>query len=91
MAGELRREGSHSKRRAGHHGEVDTAGFGGGAAGVGRHGVGERTDRRGPCISEGREKAPRTEGTTNRSVTPTFYKNKNFVQIGVHIKMHIKL
>jgi hypothetical protein len=25
------------------------------------------------------------------SVTPTFYKNKNFVQIGVHIKMHIKL
>jgi hypothetical protein len=24
-------------------------------------------------------------------VTPTFYKNKNFVQIGVHIKMHIKL
>jgi hypothetical protein len=26
-----------------------------------------------------------------RLVTPTFYKNKNFVQIGVHIKMHIKL
>jgi hypothetical protein len=26
-----------------------------------------------------------------RSVTPTFCKNKNFVQIGVHIKMHIKL
>jgi hypothetical protein len=25
------------------------------------------------------------------SVTPTFYKNKIFVQIGVHIKMHIKL
>jgi hypothetical protein len=25
------------------------------------------------------------------TVTPTFYKNKNFVQIGVHIKMHIKL
>jgi transposase InsO family protein len=25
------------------------------------------------------------------SVTPTFYKNKNYVQIGVHIKMHIKL
>jgi hypothetical protein len=24
-------------------------------------------------------------------VTPTFYKNKNFVHIGVHIKMHIKL
>jgi hypothetical protein len=25
------------------------------------------------------------------AVTPTFYKNKNFVQIGVHVKMHIKL
>jgi hypothetical protein len=24
-------------------------------------------------------------------VTPTFYKNNFFVQIGVHIKMHIKL
>jgi hypothetical protein len=24
-------------------------------------------------------------------VTPTFYKNKFFVQIGVHIKMYIKL
>jgi hypothetical protein len=24
-------------------------------------------------------------------VTTTFYKKKNFVQIGVHIKMHIKL
>jgi hypothetical protein len=27
----------------------------------------------------------------NVCVTPTFYKNKNFVQIGVHVKMHIKL
>jgi hypothetical protein len=26
-----------------------------------------------------------------RLVTPTFYQNKNFVQIGLHIKMHIKL
>jgi hypothetical protein len=26
-----------------------------------------------------------------RFVTPTFYKNKSFVHIGVHIKMHIKL
>jgi hypothetical protein len=26
-----------------------------------------------------------------RFVTPTFYKNKFFVHIGVHIKMHIKL
>jgi hypothetical protein len=25
------------------------------------------------------------------TVTPTFYNNKNFVQIGLHIKMHIKL
>jgi predicted aspartyl protease len=25
------------------------------------------------------------------TVTPTFYKNKNFVQIVMHIKMHIKL
>jgi hypothetical protein len=29
-------------------------------------------------------------GQRPRSVTPTFYKNKNFVQIGMHIKMHIK-
>jgi hypothetical protein len=27
----------------------------------------------------------------SENVTPTFYKNKNFVQIGVHVKMHIKL
>jgi hypothetical protein len=27
----------------------------------------------------------------NLNVTPTFYKNNFFVQIGVHIKMHIKL
>jgi hypothetical protein len=26
-----------------------------------------------------------------KDVTPTFCKNKIFVQIGVHIKMHIKL
>jgi hypothetical protein len=31
------------------------------------------------------------EPSMGPSVTPTFYKNKNFVQIGVHIKMHIKL
>jgi hypothetical protein len=30
-------------------------------------------------------------GRRSASVTPTFYKNKFFVQIGVHIKMHIKL
>jgi hypothetical protein len=28
---------------------------------------------------------------SSSNVTPTFYKNKFFVQIGVHIKMHIKL
>jgi hypothetical protein len=28
---------------------------------------------------------------TRDDVTYTFYKNKNFVHIGVHIKMHIKL
>jgi hypothetical protein len=33
-----------------------------------------------------------TNGIAGReSVTPTFCKNKIFVQIGVHIKMHIKL
>jgi hypothetical protein len=30
-------------------------------------------------------------GDPSRTVTPTFYNNKIFVQIGVHIKMHIKL
>jgi hypothetical protein len=32
------------------------AGFGDGAARVGRRGVEERTDRWGPCVSEGRER-----------------------------------
>jgi hypothetical protein len=36
-------------------------------------------------------KSPPWSGCSTRHVTPTFYKNKNFVQIGVHIKMHIKL
>jgi hypothetical protein len=35
------------------------AGFGDGAAGVGRRGVAERTVRRGPCVSEGRERRHR--------------------------------
>jgi hypothetical protein len=35
---------------------------------------------------------PRPQGSNViTSATPTFCKNKNFVQIGVHIKMHIKL
>jgi hypothetical protein len=66
MAGRVKARRQPLEAQSWRHGEVDTAGFGGGAAGVGRHGVGERTDRRGPCISEGREKAPRMEGTTNR-------------------------
>jgi hypothetical protein len=37
-------------------GRPDEAEFGGGAAGVNRRGVGERTDMRGPCVSEGRER-----------------------------------
>jgi coproporphyrinogen III oxidase-like Fe-S oxidoreductase len=32
-----------------------------------------------------------TSGVHWGGVTPTFYKNKIFVHIGVHIKMHIKL
>jgi hypothetical protein len=40
-------------------GRPDAVGFSGGAAGVGRRGVGERTDRRGPCVSEGRERRRR--------------------------------
>jgi hypothetical protein len=34
-------------------------GFGGGAAGVGRHGVGERANRWGPCVGERRERRHR--------------------------------
>jgi hypothetical protein len=34
-------------------------GFGGGAVVVNWHGVGERADRRGPCISKGRERRRR--------------------------------
>jgi hypothetical protein len=37
-------------------GRPNVAGFGGSAAGVGRCGVGERADRRGPYVSEGRER-----------------------------------
>jgi hypothetical protein len=32
-----------------------------------------------------------TSSVDKEDVTPTFYKNKIFVHIGVHIKMHIKL
>jgi hypothetical protein len=37
-------------------GRPDAVGFSGSGARVGRHGVGERTDRWGPCISEGGER-----------------------------------
>jgi hypothetical protein len=40
-------------------GSPDAVGFIGGIDGVGRRGVGERTDRRGPCVSEGRERRHR--------------------------------
>jgi hypothetical protein len=40
-------------------GRPDAVGFIGGIDGVGRRGVGERTDRRGPCVSEGRERRHR--------------------------------
>jgi hypothetical protein len=33
----------------------------------------------------------RDSSTGGRFVTPTFYRNKIFVQMGVHIKMHIKV
>jgi hypothetical protein len=44
----------------------DAVGLDGGAIGVGRRGVEERADKRGPCVSEEREKAPRTEGVNQR-------------------------
>jgi hypothetical protein len=40
-------------------GRPDAARIGDGTAGVGRRGVGERTDRQGPCVSEGRERRHR--------------------------------
>jgi hypothetical protein len=39
--------------RSGSVERLDVAGLGGDATGVGRHGVEERADKRGPCISEG--------------------------------------
>jgi hypothetical protein len=52
------------------------------------------------CLDSANKPSPMSEGVTEIRinsqpckgiVTPTFYKNKNFVQIGVQIKMHIKL
>jgi hypothetical protein len=48
----------------------DKVGFGGGAAEVGRRWVGERTDRRVPCVSEGREKG--TEDGRRKSKKKTY-------------------
>jgi hypothetical protein len=51
-------------------------------------------DARNICIMLATDSfTPFTESDASYSccVTPTFYKNKNFAQIGVHIKMHIKL
>jgi hypothetical protein len=48
--------------KSAHHGGAerpDAAGLGGGAIGVGQRGVEERADKRGPCVSEGREKRHR--------------------------------
>jgi hypothetical protein len=38
---------------------LDVVGFSGGTAGDGQHGVEERTDRQGPCVSEGRKTSRR--------------------------------
>jgi hypothetical protein len=43
-------------------GRPNAVGFGGGAVGVGQRRVGERTDRWGPCISEGREREGTEDG-----------------------------
>jgi hypothetical protein len=48
--------GRHLEVRSGGAERPDTAGLGGGAIGVGRRGVEERANKRGPCISEGRER-----------------------------------
>jgi hypothetical protein len=51
--------GRHLEVRSGGTERPSTAGLGGGAIGVGRRGVEERADKRGPCISEGRDRRRR--------------------------------
>jgi hypothetical protein len=51
--------GRHLEVRSGGTERPDAAGLGGGAIGVGRRGVEERADKRGPCVSEGRERRRR--------------------------------
>jgi hypothetical protein len=48
--------GRHLKVRSGGAERPDAAGLGGGTIGLGRRGVEERADKRGPCVSEGRER-----------------------------------
>jgi hypothetical protein len=49
----------HLEVRSGGAERPDVAGLDGGAIGVGRCGVEERADKRGPCVSEGRERRRR--------------------------------
>jgi hypothetical protein len=48
--------GRHLEVRSGDVERPDAAGLGGGAIEVNRHGVEERVDKRGPCVSKGRER-----------------------------------
>jgi hypothetical protein len=51
--------GRHLEVRSSGTERPDTAGLGGGAIGVGRRGVEERANKRGPCVSEGRDRRRR--------------------------------
>jgi hypothetical protein len=51
--------GRHLDVRSGGAERPNTARLGGGGTGVHRHGVEERADKRGPCVSEGRERRRR--------------------------------
>jgi hypothetical protein len=51
--------GRHLEVRSGGAERPNMMGLGGGATGVGRSGVEERADKRGPCVSEGRERRRR--------------------------------
>jgi hypothetical protein len=59
MVGRVTAQGSISRCGAARAERPDAAGLSGGAIGVGRHGVEERADKQGPCISEGRERRHR--------------------------------
>jgi hypothetical protein len=51
--------GRHLESQSSDAERPDAAGLGGGAIRVGRRGVEERADKRGPCVSEGRERRRR--------------------------------